>query len=61
MTFLLRRGPGSMRRKAHLARYNQFGEITGTWCGRPYDLVSNVPWGCQTCKHCLRQYGRAAS
>lgn len=57
--YLLRRGPGYARRKAHLARYNPHGEIAGSWCGRPYNLVSNVPWGCKTCKVCLAK-ARAA-
>jgi heterodisulfide reductase subunit C len=60
--FLLRRGKGSLRRKAHLAHYDQFGEIDRTWCGRTdWNLVSNVPWGCSTCKHCLAAVARAAS
>ena len=51
--YLLRRGPGALRRKAHLARYDAHGEIAGSWCGRPYNVVSNVPWGCRTCKVCV--------
>lgn len=60
MTYLLRRGKGSLRRKAHLARYNQFGQIAGPWCHRTgFNLTSNVPWGCKTCKDCLRKMAQA--
>lgn len=56
MTYLLRRGRGARRRKAHLARYNAWGQIAGSWCGRSdYDLSSNVPWGRPTCRDCLRK------
>ena len=59
-TFLLRRGKGSLRRKAHLARYDEFGEIAGAWCHRGgFDVSSNVPWGCRQCKDCLRRMAAA--
>lgn len=61
MTYLLRRGPGSLRRKAHLAKYDVLGRIVGAWCGRPYNLTSNVPWGCKTCRDCARRRGQAAA
>lgn len=60
MAYLLRRGPGSLRRKAHLARYDAFGNIAGAWCHRTgFNLTSNVPWGCKTCKDCLRKMDEA--
>jgi hypothetical protein len=61
VTYLLRRGgPNALRRKAHLARYDQFGNIAASWCGRPYNLTSNVPWGLPRCKDCTRKAAAAA-
>jgi hypothetical protein len=61
MTYLLRRGRGYRRRKAHLARYDSYGRITGAWCGRPYNLTSNVTWGCNRCKDCIRRWNKDAA
>ena len=55
MTYLLTRGPGAMRRVAHFARYDAFGRIAGSWCGRPYNMSSNVPFARPRCKDCLRK------
>jgi hypothetical protein len=54
VTFVLRRGPGALRRSAHIAKFNQLGDITGALCGRPVNMSSNVPWGQPRCKDCLR-------
>jgi hypothetical protein len=64
MMYLLQRGPGSLRRVAHLQLHDQFtGKPTGEpLCGirRPFNLNSNVPWGCRTCKNCLKAASRMA-
>lgn len=56
MSYLIQRGPRARagKAKAHLARYDQWGNIAGSWCGAAYSLASNVPWGLKCCKHCLR-------
>lgn len=55
MTYLLKRGKGSSRRKAHLCTFDRLGNATmRPLCGRVglrFDLTSNVPWG-PLCKHC---------
>ena len=59
MDYLLKRGRGSRRRKAHLAQYDRLGNISGSLCGRSppggFDLSSNVPWGRPSCKLCRRE------
>lgn len=61
MTFLLRRGPGARRRVAHLAHYDAFGRIDGSWCGRDdFNLTCNLPLGQPSCKDCLRQMRKAS-
>ena len=58
--YLLRRGRGYARRRAHLAHFDAFGRIDRAWCGRTdFNLRSNVPWGCKTCRHCINAQGRA--
>lgn len=59
MTYLLRRGPGALRRVAHFARYDALGQIADSWCGRPYNMSSNVPWGQPRCKDCIRRMNAA--
>lgn len=62
--YLLRRGARARNRRAraHLARYDALGNITGSWCGfSGYDMSSNVPWGLRTCLHCLRLSSQAVS
>jgi hypothetical protein len=64
MTYLLKRGEASIRfrRRAHLARYDQFGQIAGAWCPQVVNgqwMSSNVPWGLYTCKHCKSAQARA--
>jgi hypothetical protein len=59
MTYLLRRGPGAIRRVAHYARYDQFGNIADSWCGRPWNLSCNVPFGQPRCKDCIRKMNEA--
>lgn len=57
MTYLIKRGRRavSKRNHAHLARYDAHGEIDGAWCpASGFDLVSNVPWGLKTCRHCIK-------
>ena len=62
-TFLIRRGKRAVRRRAvaHIGRFNQRGEMVGAWCGRGFDMQSNVPWGLRQCKDCLRRYWRDES
>lgn len=60
-TFLIQRGKRAVKREAvaHIARYDQRGEIAGAWCHRTnYNMASNVPWGLRQCKDCLRRYWR---
>lgn len=61
MTFVLRRGPGSLRRSAHYAKFDQFGNVVGAWCKRPVNMSSNVPWGQPRCKDCERLMRKAAA
>jgi len=58
MVYLLRRGKGALRRKAHLCLHDP---RTGQpdmkpLCGinQPFNMTSNVPWGCATCKNCRK-------
>lgn len=61
MTYLLKRGKGYQRRRAHLAHYDAFGQIDRSWCGRvEFNLTSNVPWGSKTCRHCINAVNRAS-
>lgn len=57
MTYLIKRGPRARRRiaSAHIAKYDVHGNIAGAWCGRDYNLTSNVPWGLRRCKDCARR------
>lgn len=57
MTYLLKRGRGSLRRVVHLASFDQFGEptmqpICGHSNGLVFDTTSNVPWGLPLCLRC---------
>jgi hypothetical protein len=58
MTYLLKRGRGSLRRVAHLGAHDPLtGKVSfQPICSTPIDvnMASNVPWGCPTCKKCLR-------
>lgn len=57
-TFLIKRGKRALRRtaRAHLARFDQHGQVAGAWCGYAgTDLQSNVPWGLKVCAHCARK------
>ena len=64
MTYLLRRGKGSRRRKAHICLHDPLtGQpIMRAVCGidYPFNLTSNVPWGQPRCKNCLRRIADAA-
>ncbi len=58
MTYLIKRGKRARLgvARAHLARFDAWGQIAGTWCGRTgFDLSSNVPWGLKRCKDCTRK------
>lgn len=58
-TFLIRRGRRARFNvaRAHIARFDVFGNIAGAWCGYTgYTMNSNVPWGLKQCQHCLRRY-----
>lgn len=59
-TFLIKRGRRTRYRqaRAHIARFDNMGNIAGSWCGARYDVSSNVPWGLRQCQHCLRQIRR---
>ncbi len=59
MSYLLKRGRGSLRRVVHLCRYDQSGNRTmEPICGRSgglrFDTTSNVPWGLPLCKWCRK-------
>jgi hypothetical protein len=60
-TFLIRRGKRAVNRKAraHLARYDQRGQVVGAMCGVGYDISSNVPWGLKVCANCRREWEKA--
>jgi len=65
MTYLIKRGKSALRFRAHahIAAYDQFGNIVGAWCPVVVDgrwMSSNVPWGLKRCKHCLKQIARAS-
>lgn len=56
-TFLLKRGRHRKKAVAHIAKYDAFGEISGSWCGSTlFDVSSNVPWGRRQCRNCVRKY-----
>lgn len=62
--FLIKRGKAAVngKRKAHLAKYDAAGNITGAFCREVVDagwISSNVPWGLKQCKHCLRAYWKS--
>lgn len=61
MTYLLKRGKGGRRRKAHLCAFDRFGSPTmRPICGRvglDFDTTSNVPWGRPLCKRCRSAAG----
>ena len=59
MTFLIKRGKRALHRqaRAHIATYDAIGNLTGrALCGRVgFDMSSNVGWGLQRCKDCVRR------
>ena len=54
MAYVYRRGAGAKRRKMHLATYDRFGNLNGTFCGTTYPLNTsiNVPLGLKVCLKC---------
>lgn len=58
--YLYRYGRGARRRVMHIARYDPFGGIAGTWCGEVRVNTSiNLPLGRPLCKRCLKKIGEA--
>ena len=62
MSYIIKRGRRARLgiARAHLGKYDAYGNITSTWCGFWGDrlMSSNAPWGLKTCKHCLREANR---
>jgi hypothetical protein len=60
MTFLLRRGRGSLRRKVHIVTFDvRTGKPTmQALCGLdyPFNMTSNVSWGLPLCKRCAKRW-----
>ena len=55
MYYAYLRGPGAKRRVMHLTKHDSHGEVSSTWCGRPFNTTINVKLGLRLCKDCARR------
>lgn len=57
--YLYNRGQGAKRRVMHVAAFDRFGNVAGSWCNRSdFNTSINLPLGLPVCKKCKAEMNR---